>query len=348
MISTPDHKTSCPPLPSTMDTILWLNNTASNILHTLIAKLETKLISDTHIMFNDRHIKHKHKNVHIQSSHLMHNIDILLDDFQHELKHHIKQLNTNKTCLTLNMNKMKNQPHLYIHHKKPTPTPNPRTILQISSHHLIFNQLKNLQQDLVFIDTETDGTSIHTSNILSICMTTINLKDSPIHSDNYTEHFHYIKPHINYKINTKNEAFKINKITQDDIDTHGIPLTSIYNLIYSLLTTKIVVGYNINSFDIPLIRKNLKSLKLHLPPIMTIDLYQTHHQLIKHDLKSALQNTRCYPIEPHLQHSAKADTEACIRLLAALTNKLKLPMTKQAYISQLIPNKKFQTFHTQI
>jgi uncharacterized protein YprB with RNaseH-like and TPR domain len=354
MIPTPDPTLPIHPLPtsthlpSTMDTALWLNNTATNILHTLIAQLEIKMISDTHLMFNDRNIKHKYKNIHTQHSHLTHNIEILLNNFQDELRLKTKQLTTNKTCLTLNMQKIKSQPHLYIHDRNPnTPTLIPRTILQISNHKIIFDQLKHLQNDLVFIDTETDGTSIHNSKILSICMTTINLNTSPIHSPRNTEYFYYIKPHTNYKINTKSEAFRINKITQSDLDTLGKPLTSIYNTIYSLLTTKIVVGYNINSFDIPLIRKNLKDLKLHLPPVMTIDLYQTHHQLIKHDLNSALKNTTCYPIEFHQQHCAKADTEACIRLLAALTSKLKLPLTKESYISQFKPNIKFKTFQTQ-
>jgi hypothetical protein len=81
---------------------------------------------------------------------------------------------------------------------------------------------------------------------------------------------------------------------------------------------------------------------------MTIDLYQAHHQFTKHDMNSALKDTICYPIEHHLQHSAKADTEACIRLLAALTSKLKLPLSKQSYLSQFTPNKRYQTFQTQI
>lgn len=349
MIPTPDPTPPSikipmsPTLPSTMDTALWLNNTATNILNTLITELEIKMISDTHILCNDRHIKHKHKNIYTQPSHLLQNVEILLDKFQHELRSQTKQI-TGQTCLTLNMKKIKKQPHLFIHDRKTLPIPNPRTILQISSHQFIFDQLKHLQNDIVFIDTETDGTSIHSSNILSICMTTINLNHNPIYSSNNTEHFYYIKPHNKYIVNTQSDAYKINKITQFDLDTYGIPLSSIYNLIHSLLTTNIVVGFNINSFDIPLIRKNLKTLNCHLPPIMTIDLYQAHHQLVKHDLESALKDTICYPIEHNLQHSAKADTDACIRLLAALTKKLNLPSTKHAYISQFIPNKRFQPF----
>src|ERR1700737_1824494 len=357
MIPTPDPTpsssptTTTPPPPSTMDTALWLNNIASNLLHSLIAELEIKMISDTHVLFNDRKIKHKFQNIHTQPSHLTHNIDILLDKFQETLKQKTKQMiSDNNITLTLNMRKIKIHPHLFNHDKKSliTPSPNPRTILQLSNHELIFNQLKHLQQDLVFIDTETDGTSIHNSNILSICMTTINLTKNPIQSPKYTEHFYYIKPHDKYKINTKSDAFKINKIKQTDIDKYGIPLKSIYHIIFPLLTTKIVVGFNINSFDIPLIRKNLKNLNLHLPPIMTIDLYQPHHQLIKHDLNSALMDPICYPIEIHQQHSAAADTEACIRLLAAMTQKLNLPQFKHIYLSNFIPCKKYQIFQTQI
>jgi uncharacterized protein YprB with RNaseH-like and TPR domain len=39
------------------------------------------------------------------------------------------------------------------------------------------------------------------------------------------------------------------------------------------LTNKIVVGLNINSFDIPMIRNNLKRHSLNLPHLQTIDLY---------------------------------------------------------------------------
>jgi uncharacterized protein YprB with RNaseH-like and TPR domain len=338
---------SSSPTPSSMDMTLWVTNTSSNILNTLISEMEIRMISDTHILFNERRIKHKYKDTTIQHSHFSHNIEILLNNFQSEFRSKVKDLlKEHTTQLTLSMKKIKQKPQLFIHdHQYHTPLI-PRNILQISSHYLIYNQLKDLQKDLVFIDTETDGILTHKSNILSLCMTTINLKESCIQSPNFTEHSYYIKPSTNYTVDTTGEAFKVNKISQTDLDTKGSPLPSISPQILQLLNNKIVVGFNINSFDIPIIRNNLKRFNIILPPLMTIDLYQAHHKLIRHDLNSALRDLKCYPIAHQSQHSANADTESCIRLLAAFTKKLNLPTTKQHYLSQYSTSDKHQIFQT--
>jgi uncharacterized protein YprB with RNaseH-like and TPR domain len=339
---------------STIDMTLWFSNTTTNILLHLISDMEIKMVSDIHLLHNERKIKHKHKNVHIQTSHLIYSAENLIQKFQTELKSELAKLTkNNNTTLTINMNKIKQHPHLFHEIIKAPKLPNqlPKNILQISSHHQIHHQLKYIQNDLVFLDTETDGLSIHKSNILSICLTTININSNPITSQNSTEKLFYIKPYSTYTVDTSSQAFKVNQISQSTINKKGVMLANIAPEILKLLTTKIVVGFNINSFDIPIIRNNLKKYKIHLPPIMTIDLYQAHHKLIKHDLNSALKDLKCYPIDKNNQHSANGDADACIRLLAAFTSELDLPLTKQTYLSQQNqqnPINKHQIFHTNI
>jgi DNA polymerase III epsilon subunit-like protein len=206
------------------------------------------------------------------------------------------------------------------------PSDKPRTLLQIASHNLIHEQLKNIQNNIIFLDIETDGLPPK-CEILSICMTNINANPST----NLQEQFYYLKPSQDYKINYQSQAYKINRITQKEIDNHSMTLTNIGDQIIQLLTNNITVGFNINTFDIPILRKSLLKRNKILPPIPTIDLYKLHHKAFKHDLSSSLESLNCYPIPEHLKHSATADTEACIRLMAALMKKLKLPKSINEY-----------------
>jgi uncharacterized protein YprB with RNaseH-like and TPR domain len=248
------------------------------------------------------------------------------------------------------MNLIKTKPHLFNHTAwEPILDHNqPKNIMQITSHDNIYTQLKDLQQDIIFLDTETDGLNIHKNNILSICMTTINLAKNPLHSAKQTETEYLIKPKNDYIIDQNATASQIHKITQMNLNQKGHLLEHIGQNIVKLLTNKIVVGFNINKFDIPIIRQNLKRHNIILPPLKTIDLYQAHHKLIQHNLQSALKDLHCYPIPNNLHHTAKADTDACIRLLASLTNKLNLPTTKDLYMFKHNQNSKQSIFNTNI
>jgi len=337
-------------LPSTNDAILWLTHTMNTITTNLISKMEIKLISDTHILFNERKIKHKHKNTKIQHPHFEHNIKIMLENLNTKIMEETKKINTDSNTLTLNMSLLKTKPHLFNHTAwKPNISPNQsKTIMQITSNDIIYDQLKDLQQDLIFIDTETDGLNIYKNNILSICMTTININKDPLQSLKPMENHYYIKPKQNYVIDQSATASQIHKITQMDLNKNGQDLNDIGPIIINLLSNKIVVGFNINKFDIPILRQNLKRHNMILPPLHTIDLYQAHHKLVKHNLQSALKDLNCYPIPNNLQHTANADTDACIRLLASFTYKLNLPQSKDLYIFKHDPTSKGSIFNTNI
>jgi uncharacterized protein YprB with RNaseH-like and TPR domain len=248
------------------------------------------------------------------------------------------------------MEKIKQKPHLFpTLSKSPKQIiQTPRNILQISSQNLIHHQLKNLYNDIIFVDTETDGLSTYKSNLFSICLTSIKATDHHTFPLTSKEHLFYIKPNNSYSVNTDNQAYKINQISQTTLNSKGISLSSIASLILDLLTSRIVVGFDINSFDIPIIRNNVKRINITLPPLMTIDLYQAHHKIAKHDLSSALKDLRCYLIAQDSLHSANGDADACIRLLTAFTKDLQLPLTKNSYLSHNNINNTHQIFQTNI
>jgi uncharacterized protein YprB with RNaseH-like and TPR domain len=313
------------PFPSHVDMSLWLTTTINNITTKLIAGIESNMIKDSNIFCNDRKIKHKNLPQPVNLAHLQLYCTNLSKQFEQELNSQIDNLShDNGTKLSLKL-KGKTTTPLYS-----TPRPLPRNLLQIASHKLIYDQLKNIQNNLLFIDIETDGLPPK-CNILSICMTTINLNINPETSPNYNEDFYLIKPCDKYKIDYQSEAYKINKISQTELDNKSTTLTNIADHLIQQLTQHVIVGYNINSFDIPIIRKSLGKIHKALPPITTIDLYRAYQQLTKHDLSSALKDLGCYPIPTHLRHQATADTEACIRLMAALTKTMQLPTTLNDY-----------------
>jgi len=239
------------------------------------------------------------------------------------------------------MSLLKTKPHLFNHTAwEPSTLPNqPKIIMQITAHDLIYNQLKDIQQDFIFLDTETDGLSTHKNNILSICTTTINMNTNPLYSYILTETLYCIKLNQNYTIDQNATASQINK--EHNLKTIG-------PTIIKLLNEKIVVGFNINKFDIPILRSNLKRHNLILSLLQTIDLYQAHHKFVKHDLQSALGDLIYYPIPSNLQHTANADTDVCIRLLASLTNKLNLHQSKDLCIFKQENTSKRSIFSTKI
>jgi uncharacterized protein YprB with RNaseH-like and TPR domain len=327
---------------------IWLSNTITNITMTLIKETEIKMIQDTHIFCNERKIKHKYQPQIIDSTHFSHNCHILIENFKKQMEEQLKQVNSKNIQLTLNMNLLKDKPSFFHCNSSTNITKNiskhPRNILQISMHDFISKQLYDLQNDLIFFDIETDGLSLH-SNILSICLSNLCLKPNTIFPKSHEEHLIFLKPNTNYQIDYKSKAYEINKITQEDIDNSPYTLDMIADYIINIFTKKIIVGFNINKFDIPILRNSLKIHNKILPPIKTIDLYQAHYKIQKHDLSTALKDLLCYPIDSKAIHQANADANACIRLLAACTEKLDLPTNLNEYLNLYQLSTKNQIFN---
>jgi uncharacterized protein YprB with RNaseH-like and TPR domain len=306
-----------------MDLKHWLSSTFQNTLNILIMDLEKNIEKDL-INFNiDRQIKDKKIPQIVSKPLLKQHTQILFEKLHQTIDNQIDNLKSTNliTKITTPYSLMKTPIRTY---------EKPRSLLHLNSHYEIYNQLKNIQQDIIFIDTETDGLPPN-CNILSICMTSINLKENPQESENYQEEYFFIKPNENYKINYKSKAYQINKITQENID-NGFYLSYLAEYIIEKLSNKIVIGYNIKTFDIPILRKNLAKHNYVLPKLEIIDLYNIQIRKTKNDLSSTLRNLNCYPIDENLRHNATADTDACIRLFAAQTKKYNLPKSKEEYI----------------
>jgi uncharacterized protein YprB with RNaseH-like and TPR domain len=322
--------------PSTINLTTWLTTTMNEITNTLIAEMEMKMSNDLQLLLNERQIKHKNVPQYINLAHLEYNCQIMLETLKKQFLDKLEALK--KSSLKLHMN-CKNSSSTVIPFKyysspmSSSQTKEFKSLLEISSHSLIYEQLKHLQKDLIFLDIETDGLNTFKSNVLSVCMITLDMHADPILSNKPIEDHFYIKPSSDYKVDINGEAYKVNKITQHTLDHLGNDLDMMGDYITYQLQNKIIVGFNINKFDIPCLRNNLKRHNKILPHLQTIDLYQAHHKYKKHNLATALMDLNCYPIPTHLQHTAIADAEACVRLLAAFTEKLNLPQTKEDYLT---------------
>lgn len=195
----------------------------------------------------------------------------------------------------------------------------PQSALDISIYKENWVQLHKYK-NLIFVDIETDGLNISTSNILQIALI------QPHKQQNKNE-FHYniwssyIKPNPNYTIDENGKAFKINKITQNMIDT-APTFNDVGIHIVDQTVGKTIVGYNIHSFDLPIIKNHLSKLGIKTSWAFSIDLaqvYWKHHPLT---LENALKT---YHIDPISAHNAIDDTKACISLMSRMINKNLLP-----------------------
>lgn len=152
---------------------------------------------------------------------------------------------------------------------------------------------------MLFLDIETDGKYPTTAKILSVSTIKLDIVQESSLSIGKTKISHFIKPDPNYKVDNSSEAFKINQISPENTGQSGNPLEKWAQNNLDSLVNSIIVGYNINRFDIPCLRNNLMRKKLTLPKLRTIDLYQAYFQFRKHDLSSALLDTGCDPIPSH-------------------------------------------------
>jgi uncharacterized protein YprB with RNaseH-like and TPR domain len=315
------------------DLTSWLTTTLGLITRNLINEFEYNIINETHIMHNERKIKHKCKPAQISFLHAEHHLKILLVNMKTNLLKEFTKLENNKNTLFTSMSAIQSHRNIFNHDQSPQITPPFKTMLDISNMNLITSQLQNLSGKIIFFDLETDGLSINNSNILEMSMHQIDLLHTNFHKRKILPWSIYIKPHSSYQINTKSEAFKINGITQQQINSFGQPIyfKDIFPTIEKLFSNKIICGYNINKFDIPILKNHCKKINKTLPPFKTLDLYQVYNRFHKNNLQSALNNLNCDPILKSLEHTANGDADACIRLLASMTSNFNLPKTLEEY-----------------
>jgi DNA polymerase III epsilon subunit-like protein len=204
----------------------------------------------------------------------------------------------------------------------------PNSLIQRARVDSIAPVLNNLQK-LAFIDVETDGTNIQTANILQISI--VMPKCYPNQLSCMQTYSRYILPYKGYT-QQDNKAYNINFIGDNELKTAITPEAAAWN-ISILLQDAILVGYNINSFDIPLIKKLLNEYNEPLQWKFSIDLYPACWKNKKQKLADAI---KAYNLADNLNpHDATADANCCVDLLRELVRKGELPGNEEDLIDLL-------------
>jgi len=199
-----------------------------------------------------------------------------------------------------------------------------------SSLYQTFKQFK-YPFKLTFLDIETDSLDIHTSNILQISLMSINLEEQSatpfIIKDICTT---YVKPYEGYTIDTQNSSFKVNNITQEQINKAPL-FKSIASEIVDQTILNTLVGFNIHQFDIPILKRHLQIAGEKPGWTHTIDIGQAYWKFYPSTLSNALKTLG---IQHNFQmHDAKSDNIACMHIFEALIQNKNIPNNPEQFLS---------------
>ena len=163
-----------------------------------------------------------------------------------------------------------------------------------------------LERPIVFIDTETTGLNFRIDRIIDIALT-------KVHPDEREETKNIL---INPGMPIPGEATSIHGITNEDVA--GKPTFDHYaKEIIGFLKDCDLAGFNIDSFDIPLLKEKLNraGLILEMNGIRTLDVKSLYHFLDPRDLPSAHRKYCKKELEG--AHRSENDVKATIAVLNA-------------------------------
>ena len=198
------------------------------------------------------------------------------------------------------------------------------TLMQRAKIAAAASTLYSLPQ-LAFLDLETDGTSVANANILQIAI----LKPSidPDHETlSYLRTWHsYVLPWKGYCA-TDNKAFHVNLIGEYELEK-ALPMQIALQKAMSHLHDSVIVGYNVNHFDIPILKRHCKKYDMLLNYKYSIDLYPAIWKNRKQKLGDAINLFNL----PHntSPHDAVADAACCIDLLTEVIEREELPNNEE-------------------
>ena len=178
---------------------------------------------------------------------------------------------------------------------------------------------------LAFLDIETDGTNINTANILQVAIVkpVVDLEHDTL--SYLTSWSRYILPWEGYS-QKDNKAYHINHIGDKELESALEIEEAIYDIAYHLENT-VIVGYNVNQFDIPIIKRHLEKYQEPLLYKYSIDLYPAIWKNKKQKLEDAIKAYNL-PINSN-PHDAKADASCCMDLLYEVIERNELPGTEE-------------------
>ena len=309
----------------------WLKTKALHLLNQSITSLNSLINEQTQI-YKKEQVEYATETIPID--YLQFQLNRLLDSFKSNLLFEFHQASFNRKFIC--------------HHKIPIDkpikldNPLPSTLLEKAKIMAIAPLVQNLPQ-LAFLDIETDGLDISSSNILQVAI----IKPI-IHSQHDSLHHimswsRYFIPYEGYT-EQDNKALHINHIGNDQL-YGAFTMEEAASYIAHLLKDTIIIGYNINNFDIPILQRHLKAENCNLMHKFSIDLYPACWKNKKQKLQDALAT---YNIQPNENpHCALADAKCCIDLLSELIDKNELPNTEEDLLNLYNqPNNIWQHFKT--
>ena len=201
-----------------------------------------------------------------------------------------------------------------------------QTLLQRARLNLATNTFKPLPQ-IAFLDIETDGIDIKTANILQIAIVKIDTVDE--YKTSYIDAWSkYIKPWDNYT-QKDNKAFHINHIGDKELENSFSPYIAAH-FIHNMLKDTVIVGYNVNNFDIPILKRHFEEHNITLKHKFSIDLYPAIWKNKKQTLEDAIRKYNI-PTNPN-PHNAEADASCCIDLLTEIFDRNELPNNEESLL----------------
>lgn len=164
---------------------------------------------------------------------------------------------------------------------------------------------------LVGFDTETTGLSFQDDRIFEIGLVSF---ENGVAVDNWGPMVDPIKA-------LSKESLEKTGVTDDDLK--GKPVfASIGPEIVDRMAGKIVVGYNILGFDLPMLEAELRRNGLAMPEFAAVDALVFARGLVKSGRHTLSDMVRHFGITMETAHRATADAEATVKLLLAMAPQL--------------------------
>lgn len=168
-----------------------------------------------------------------------------------------------------------------------------------------------LNMRLVGLDTETTGLLVTEDRIFEIGLVTF--QDGQV-VERWEQLLDPLKP-------LSEES--VQKTGISDADLKGKPVfATIAAEVAGRLEGRVVVGYNLLSFDLPLLENELARVGLKMPQCWPVDVLIFARELVKTGRHNLGEMARHFDVPMETAHRAIADAEACVRILLAMAQRL--------------------------
>jgi DNA polymerase III epsilon subunit-like protein len=245
-------------------------------------------------------------------------VERCLESFKISLLSELKSTSFNKKFITKHTHPI----------DKPIKLNTKNTLMQRA---ILFASAHNFQAlpQLAFVDIETDSVNIQTANILQIAIIKPKYDSDHETLSHITTWSKYTKPYESYT-QKDNKAYDINHIGDKELQSAMLIEDAIHFIQYHLNNTAIV-GYNINNFDLPIIKRHLDLYQEKALWKFSIDLFPACWKNRKQKLEDAINiYNLCSNKKPH---DAEADASCCIDLFNEIIERNELPATEEDLLS---------------